>query len=248
MMKFKPFSTLLLGCLMFMSTQVLGDSSSRVVQGKIIICNIIYLLIINRLILHDLIPTTLSAVDQEGNKNKLEVTTITSMYAPKEPFERTEATHMRKLGPGGKKLNKHEDTSIDSTSKSDKGVYGEGSSMISGKKKDASQKSLGSLRDQRNDIQEHMKMRPKLWKFTRFAIRRSDLTNTNTKYSKDSNAVTVKVSLKSPSKSEEPKGTTQKDETPSIAEEAKEIASLMYKDYKGKPSHKPPINNNEPRN
>ncbi|XP_019417715.1 PREDICTED: uncharacterized protein LOC109328616 [Lupinus angustifolius] len=206
MMKFKPFSTLLLGCLMFMSTQVLGDSSSRVVQ-----------------------------VDQEGNKNKLEVTTITSMYAPKEPFERTEATHMRKLGPGGKKLNKHEDTSIDSTSKSDKGVYGEGSSMISaGKKKDASQKSLGSLRDQRNDIQEHMKMRPKLWKFT--------------KYSKDSNAVTVKVSLKSPSKSEEPKGTTQKDETPSIAEEAKEIASLMYKDYKGKPSHKPPINNNEPRN
>ncbi|CAL0308353.1 unnamed protein product [Lupinus luteus] len=217
MMKFKAFSNLLLGCLMFMTTQGLGDSLSRVVQ-----------------------------VGQEGNKNKLEVTTITSMYAPKEPFERTEAAHMRKLGPGGKKLNKHEEISMDSTSKSDKGAYGGRSSKISDKKKYALQKSLGSSRG--NDIQEHMRMRPKLWKFSRFAIRRSGLTNTNTNGSKDSNAVTVKVNLKSPSKSEEPKGSAQKDETSSIAEEAKEIASLMYKDYKGKPSHKPPINNDEPRN
>ncbi|KAE9615724.1 hypothetical protein Lalb_Chr04g0258351 [Lupinus albus] len=202
MMNFKAFSTLLLGCLIFITTQVLGDSLSRVVQ-----------------------------VDQEGNKNKLEVTTTKSMYASKEPFERSEAAHMRKLGPGEKKLTKHEETSMISTSKSDKGAYGGKSSKISAsKKKDALQKSLGSLRDQRNDIQEDMKMRPKQWKFANG--------------SKDSNVVTVKVSLKSPSKSEE-----QKDETSSIAEEeAKEIASLMYKDYKGKPSHKPPINNNEPGN
>ncbi|KAF1869943.1 hypothetical protein Lal_00017521 [Lupinus albus] len=84
-------------------------------------------------LLHDLIiPTTLSAVDQEGNKNKLEVTTTKSMYASKEPFERSEAAHMRKLGPGEKKLTKHEETSMISTSKSDKGAYGGKSSKISG--------------------------------------------------------------------------------------------------------------------
>lgn len=87
-----------------------------------------------------------------------------------------------------------------------------------------------------------MIMGQKEWKFTSFAIRRSSPTNTKTKCSKNCNAVPVKASLKSSSKSEEPQGTAQKDDA------AKEIANLIYKDYKGKPSHKPPINNHEPRN
>ncbi|KAK7273268.1 hypothetical protein RIF29_14317 [Crotalaria pallida] len=253
-MKLRAFSNLLLGCLLVMTTQGLGDSLSRVSQG------------------------------QEENKNKFEVARITSMFAQKAPFEKTGgAHHMRKLGPGGKQLTpNNEETSMD-FSKNGKGAAGEGASKISGatysdgicdferegdhknvkckgdkssksrkskmdgfvgERKDASQESLGGLRDQKNNIhQEIMILGPKVWKFTRFALGSSRPTNTNTKCSKDCNAVVVKASLKSSSKSKEPQGTAQKD-----AEAAKEISSLIYKDYKGKPSHKPPINNHDPGN
>lgn len=43
---------------------------------------------------------------------------------------------------------------------------------------------------------------------------------------------------------EEPK----KDETQSPIDAVKEMESLLYKDYKGRPAHKPPINNHEPNN
>lgn len=40
---------------------------------------------------------------------------------------------------------------------------------------------------------------------------------------------------------------SQKDETRSLLEAAKEIVNLMHKDYKGMGRRKPPINNDEPR-
>ena len=96
-------------------------------------------------------------------------------------------------------------------------------------------------------------MGPKASKFTNFVIPRSSPTNTNTKCSQDCNAVPLKASLKSSSKpeqqiSEEPHGTSQKDESQNLVVAAKEIANLIYRDYKGGPSHKPPINNHEPGN
>lgn len=64
-------------------------------------------------------------------------------------------------------------------------------------------------------------------------------------------AVPVKSSLGSSSSSHEhqiSEETPQKDETQRFADAAKEIANMMNKDYHGRPSHRPPINNNEPRN
>lgn len=40
---------------------------------------------------------------------------------------------------------------------------------------------------------------------------------------------------------------SEKDETRSLLEAAKEIVNLMHKDYKGMGRRKPPINNQEPR-
>jgi len=65
------------------------------------------------------------------------------------------------------------------------------------------------------------------------------VTNTNTKCTQNCDVVPIKGS---------PERSTRSIQ---ISEEAaKEIESLMYKDYshKGKPSHRPPINNHQPNN
>ncbi|XP_029127113.1 uncharacterized protein LOC109800010 isoform X2 [Cajanus cajan] len=165
---------------------------------------------------------------KEGNKNKLGV------FAQEEPFVRNGAGYMRKLGLGGKKFSRHEVTS-----------------KISGKDNDGLKKSSGgSSLDKKNDDQL-MTMVPKEYlKSTKFVTRRSTPTSTNPKCSQDCNVVPVKSSLGGSSSheqqiSEEPQS---KDETQRFADAAKEIANLIYKDYRGKPSHRPPINNHEPRN
>lgn len=48
--------------------------------------------------------------------------------------------------------------------------------------------------------------------------------------------------------SEQPLSTAEKNEAQSVVDAANEVATLMYKDYKGRPSHKPPINNHVPGN
>ncbi|XP_061344245.1 uncharacterized protein LOC133290203 [Gastrolobium bilobum] len=175
----------------------------------------------------------------EGDKNKFEVTGVTAMAAQKEPFDqRGGAVHMRKLGLGGKKLTTQEETSMDS--KNGKGAYEGGTSKISGKENDGLKKPFGSLEEQENDHQKHMIMGSKAYlKFTKFV-----------KCAKGCNGVpSIKASLESSSRSEEPhQGAAPKDETKSLVDAAKEVANLIYKDYKGRPSHKPPINNHEPRN
>lgn len=62
--------------------------------------------------------------------------------------------------------------------------------------------------------------------------------------SKDCNA--VPSDKLSSSSHEQP----QKDEAQIFGDAAKEIANMMNKDYRGSltPRHRPPINNNEPRN
>jgi len=91
-------------------------------------------------------------------------------------------------------------------------------------------------------------------KSTKYVIPRSISTSTNPKScSQDCNSLPPKSDLGSSSSPEQvseeaTKSSAQKEETQRFAEAAKEIASLMYKDYKGKPSHRPPINNQEPRN
>ncbi|KAK7340720.1 hypothetical protein VNO77_21431 [Canavalia gladiata] len=184
---------------------------------------------------------------EKGNKNKLEV------FAQKEPFERSGAGHMRKLGLGGKKFSTHEVmTSVDS--KNGKEADGGGTSKISGKENDGLKKSFGNSREQKNDHQKLVIMGPKEYlKFTKFVIPRSISTSTNTKCSGDCNPMPIKSSLGSSSSfaqeiSEEPQGTAQKDESQRLVDAAKEIANLIYKDYKGRPTHRPPINNHEPRN
>ncbi|KAL5095739.1 hypothetical protein RYX36_000066 [Vicia faba] len=95
-----------------------------------------------------------------------------------------------------------------------------------------------------------MIMRPKLHLkvTTKVAISRNSLTtHTNTKCSKDcDDAVPIKGSSEESSRHEQEISKEAQDDI----DAAKEIESLMYKDYnnKGKPSHRPPINNHEPNN
>ncbi|XP_027351437.1 uncharacterized protein LOC113862556 [Abrus precatorius] len=174
---------------------------------------------------------------KEGNNNKPEVS------AQKEPFERTGAGYMRNLGLGGNKFSTHEVPSVDS--KNGKGEDGRGTSKISGEENDGLKKSFGKSQQLRNDHQKLVKMGPKEYlKHTKFVIPRSIPTSKNTKCSRDCNAMSIKSSLGT----EELEGTAQKDETQRLVEAAKEIANLIYKDYKGRPTHRPPINNHEPRN
>ncbi|XP_004491954.1 uncharacterized protein [Cicer arietinum] len=161
---------------------------------------------------------------QEWNKNKHE-----------EPFGRTtRAFHMRKLGFGS--IMHHEETSLDSKN-------GKVTSKISGDENDGLKKSFRSLQAPKNDLQ-HMIMRTKPYlKATKFVIpRNSHTTNTNTKCSQDCKAV---------------KGSSEKSSRPKrqifekhqgFDQTAKEIESLFSKDYKGRPAHKPPINNHGPNN
>jgi hypothetical protein len=81
-------------------------------------------------------------------------------------------------------------------------------------------------------------------KATKFAIPRNSLTNTNTKCSQNCDVVPVKGSSERSTRSK------QISEEAHSVDAAKEIESLMYKDYshKGKPSHRPPINNHQPNN
>ncbi|XP_040868135.1 uncharacterized protein [Glycine max] len=185
-----------------------------------------------------------------GNINKLGVS------SQKEPFMRTGAGHhMRKQGLGGKKFSTNEVTSVDS--KNGKGADGGETSKTSGKDNDGLKKSSGS-RDQKNDDQKLVIMGPKEYlKSTKFVVPRRIPTST---YPKSSSqycniaAPVVKSSLGSSSSHEQkiseetPQNSTQKDETQRFADAAKEIAYMMNKDYHGRPSHRPPINNNEPRN
>ncbi|KAL2329763.1 hypothetical protein Fmac_017344 [Flemingia macrophylla] len=236
-MKITVLSTLLLGCLLVMTVQ--GDSSERV-----------------------LIPP-----GKEGNKNKLGV------FAQKEPLSvRSGGAHMRKLGLGGRKFIAHEVTSKISGATYSDGICdfderegdhkivkckGEKSTIkprklkMDGKDNDGLKKSSGgSSRDKKNDDQKlgTMHMVPKEYlKSTKFVIPSS----TNPKCtSQDCNAVTVKSSLGSSSSREQQisEEHPSKDEGQRFADAAREIANLIYKDYKGKPSHRPPINNHEPRN
>ncbi|RZB53983.1 uncharacterized protein LOC114395878 isoform X1 [Glycine soja] len=221
-MKITALSIFLLGCLLVMAVQ--GDSSARVLPA-------------------------VTAVEV-GNINKLGVS------SQKEPFMRTGAGHhMRKQGLGGKKFSTNEVTSVDS--KNGKGADGGETSKTSGKDNDGLKKSSGS-RDQKNDDQKLVIMGPKEYlKSTKFVVPRRIPTST---YPKSSSqycniaAPVVKSSLGSSSSHEQkiseetPQNSTQKDETQRFADAAKEIAYMMNKDYHGRPSHRPPINNNEPRN
>ncbi|KAG5092997.1 hypothetical protein JHK82_051775 [Glycine max] len=221
-MKITALSIFLLGCLLVMAVQ--GDSSARVLPA-------------------------VTAVEA-GNINKLGVS------SQKEPFMRTGAGHhMRKQGLGGKKFSTNEVTSVDS--KNGKGADGGETSKTSGKDNDGLKKSSGS-RDQKNDDQKLVIMGPKEYlKSTKFVVPRRIPTST---YPKSSSqycniaAPVVKSSLGSSSSHEQqiseetPQNSTQKDETQRFADAAKEIAYMMNKDYHGRPSHRPPINNNEPRN
>ncbi|KAG4937545.1 hypothetical protein JHK85_052464 [Glycine max] len=221
-MKITALSIFLLGCLLVMAVQ--GDSSARVLPA-------------------------VTAVEA-GNINKLGVS------SQKEPFMRTGAGHhMRKQGLGGKKFSTNEVTSVDS--KNGKGADGGETSKTSGKDNDGLKKSSGS-RDQKNDDQKLVIMGPKEYlKSTNFVVPRRIPTST---YPKSSSqycniaAPVVKSSLGSSSSHEQqiseetPQNSTQKDETQRFADAAKEIAYMMNKDYHGRPSHRPPINNNEPRN
>lgn len=107
-------------------------------------------------------------------------------------------------------------------------------------------------------MQKLVIMGPKEYlKSTNFVVPRRIPTST---YPKSSSqycniaAPVVKSSLGSSSSHEQqiseetPQNSTQKDETQRFADAAKEIANMMNKDYHGRPSHRPPINNNEPRN
>ncbi|KAK7295552.1 hypothetical protein RJT34_18462 [Clitoria ternatea] len=123
------------------------------------------------------------------------------------------------------------------------GKGGAESSKISGKESyDLKKKNFGSSPEQKKHHQKLMIKGPKEYlKSTKFVIPRNiDSTSTNSKCSQDCNAEQVG----SPN-SEEP----HKDEAQRLVDDAaKEIANLIYKDYKGRPSHRPPINNHEPKN
>ncbi|XP_057756572.1 uncharacterized protein LOC130975868 [Arachis stenosperma] len=188
---------------------------------------------------------------QNSNQNKLEVMTgITTIYQKEPKIERRGiANNMRKLWLGAKKkLRKHEED-MDSKNTHEENISG---NVLYGLKS-----SFGSLGEQKKDQNKHMIMESKASRlFTKFVIpRRSGPTKTNTKCSQDCNDVLINERRRKSSKiSEEAKeeGTShKKDENhhhQSLVEAEKEVANLIYKDYKGKPSHKPPINNNEPGN
>ncbi|XP_058761077.1 uncharacterized protein LOC131634426 [Vicia villosa] len=181
----------------------------------------------------------------ESKKNKLEIAEITTILARKEPLERTiGASPMRKLGFGT--IMHHEEKSVDS-----KTIEKGQTSKISGKENGGLKKSFRRLFQlQKSDVHEkHMIMRPKVYLkvTTKVAISRNSLsTNTNTKCSQDcDDAVPIKGSSEKSSRHEQEISKEAQD-----IDAAKEIESLMYKDYnnKGKPSHRPPINNHEPNN
>ncbi|WJX75396.1 hypothetical protein P8452_58932 [Trifolium repens] len=139
----------------------------------------------------------------------------------------------------------HEEASVDS-----KNGKGETSSKISGDENDCLKKSFRSLlQAHKNDVQKHViKMKKAYLKVNKFAIpRKSLITNTNNKCSQDCDDV---VPIKGTSdKSSRHEQQISKEAQQDI-DAAKEIESLMYKDYnnKGKPSHRPPINNHIPNN
>ncbi|CAJ1835700.1 unnamed protein product [Sphenostylis stenocarpa] len=191
---------------------------------------------------HDLTTTTSTAGKVE-NKNKLGVS------AQEEPFMKNGAGQVRKLGLGGKKFSRKEVTYVD-YSKNGKGADGE-TSKISGNDSGSLKKPSGS-RDQKNDAQKLVITGPKQYlKSTKFVILSSIPPSTNPKSCSQDCKYNNLRSSSSPEQqiSEEPtQSSTQKDETQRFSEAAKEIASLIYKDYKGKPSHRSPINNQEPKN
>ncbi|KAG2403946.1 uncharacterized protein HKW66_Vig0108680 [Vigna angularis] len=167
------------------------------------------------------------------NKNKL------GDAAQEEAFVRSGAGHVRKIG--GKKFSRKEVKYVadGETSKISGATYSDGICNDN-----HGLKPSGSY--QNNEAQKFVIMEPKQYlKSTKFVIRRSIFTNTNLKScSPDCNSVSPKQGISE----EAAKSSAQKDETQRFAEAAKEIASLIYKDYRGKPSHRPPINNQEPRN
>ncbi|XLU55275.1 hypothetical protein S245_049923, partial [Arachis hypogaea] len=179
---------------------------------------------------------------QNSNQNKLEVMTgITTMHQ-KEPI--IERSGIRKLWLGAKKkLTKHEED-MDSKNTHEENISG---NVLYGLKS-----SFGSLGEQKKDQNKHVIMESKASRlFTKFVIpRRSGPTKTNRKCSQDCNDVSINERRRKSLKISE--GTShKKDEShhhQSLVEAEKEVANLIYKDYKGKPSHKPPINNNEPGN
>ncbi|XP_068489343.1 uncharacterized protein [Phaseolus vulgaris] len=174
-----------------------------------------------------------------GYKHKLGVS------AQEESFVRGGAGHVRKIGLGGKKFSRKEVKYVDfengkradgETSKISGATYSDGICNHN-----AGLKPSGS-RDQKNDAQFVIMGRKQYLKSTKYVIPRSDSTSTNPKScSQDCNSEQEVFE-------EARKSSGEKDETQRFAEAAKEIASLIYKDYKGKPSHRPPINNQEPRN
>ncbi|CAK8540783.1 unnamed protein product [Lathyrus sativus] len=183
--------------------------------------------------------STMVVSDGERNKNKSEMGEVTAISAQKELFERTfGASPMRKLGFGT--IMHHEEKSVDSEN-IEKGE----TSKISGKENGGLKKSFRRLFQlQKSDVHEkHMIMRPKVYLkvTTKVAISRNSLTaNTNTKCSQDCDDAKEKSSRNEQEISKQAQD----------IDAAKEIESLMYKDYnnKGKPSHRPPINNHEPNN
>ncbi|KAL4322761.1 hypothetical protein AHAS_Ahas14G0242800 [Arachis hypogaea] len=211
---------------------------------------------------------------QNSNQNKLEVMTgITTMHQ-KEPI--IERSGIRKLWLGAKKkLTKHEED-MDSKNTHEEnisgattyfdGIFDEGDHKIvkcckqprklllmdHGNVLYGLKSSFGSLGEQKKDQNKHVIMESKASRlFTKFVIpRRSGPTKTNRKCSQDCNDVSINERRRKSLKISE--GTShKKDEShhhQSLVEAEKEVANLIYKDYKGKPSHKPPINNNEPGN
>ncbi|CAJ2669207.1 unnamed protein product [Trifolium pratense] len=179
---------------------------------------------------------------QEWNKNNLEVTEITAISAQKKHFGSNGAYHMRKLF--GTTIH-HEETNVDS-----KNGKGEISSKISGDENNINLKKSFRrlLQAQKNDVQHVVKMKKAYLKVNKFAIPRKSLTtntNTNTKCSQDCDVVPIKGSSDKSSRHEHQISKEAQD-----IDAEKEIESLMYKDYnnKGKPSHRPPINNHVPNN
>ncbi|QCE12757.1 hypothetical protein DEO72_LG10g4007 [Vigna unguiculata] len=175
-------------------------------------------------------------------KNKLGVA------AQEEAFVRSEGGHVRKIGVGGKKFSREEVKYVadGEASKISGATYSDGICNDNDGLKPSE-----SSPDQNNEAQK-----PKQYlKSSKFVIRRSVFSSTNPKScSQDCNSVAPKSDLGSFSNPEQgiseeaAKSSGEKDETQRFSEAAKEIASLIYKDYKGKPSHRPPINNQEPRN
>ncbi|KAK7394350.1 hypothetical protein VNO78_14873 [Psophocarpus tetragonolobus] len=180
-----------------------------------------------------------------GNKNKFVV------FAQKEPVVRAGDGQMRKIGLGGRKFST-EMTSMDS--KNGKEADGE-TSKISGatysdgicKDNDGGLKKSSGSRDQNNEAQKLMtKALSQYLKYTKFVIPRRIPSS---RCLQDCDVVAVKSNLgSSPSHEQKISQEARDDETQRFADAAREIANMMNKDYHGKPSHRPPINNHEPTN